>query len=1849
LCAQIQRDPGFLTAPRDRGEYTNTVHIKRAPLPESQRDASTRNATSSTVGDIRPAVIGGEPTESAEERLRNLISSETLDDIIEPYLKEHYFHATFLYNVRTKPHTAPEAARMIRHAVRMHGWVMAPAHTRNHWATAIFAYNENNHHGVVSYIFDSAPSPMTFRDWDKLIASMGFAAPFKSAHAIQPRGSNECGLHVIWIASMQSRDSRRPFLPPATGDRVSLRELRSVLVPTIGTGLNPAVAALIDKSITTEGAGRDTHARLSNNRLMCHANACVQALAKCYYVGDVADDSVTAQVLRDLSDDSKSPTQLPEDLRVGEGVQDALEAMDHIVKLSPSLRDMTSIVGTDGDQDCMCNALLVSPARSVSDAIAAFNQFVICEPLPRVLIVGVERGTSDRGSVKARMHADKFVQLLGAQYKLRSAVVHTGAGNDDGHFVALVRDVSNWDWRVVDDTRTYPPRGDIDISVASILIYEKVPPHIRTDASCGQSPPIAPTECIVVTDPPADEHETITVSDTDAESTPACGADADALRANRKKAVRANSFVADNVISAYVKAMRTHMRANTLVLDSQETECLIRAQRRSYYHPDEWEKKLKSLKRRARDAATIAFIVHHNNHYLCAIAERSTAKICVYDSMIDYHTKTRKNIATTLARVVEQAFEDLRTFEVEVQDHMRQQSAGSNDCALFALSTAWFGGVPSAVLTREQLVNEVMLARRESRTRSTPDTTSRSIRWSFQPLHVSAEHPIGHAHVRKAMKHLSRGDIVVVNFTEKGGERCEWLGKVTVGGNTPCTAARVSFSQSRCPLCGEWHALDDEHKTLMYPVPFGEHEYFEITQVESIEPTVVQCHRHDDECQSIDSESDDEGEAEPTSCVQTMPKPESAPIIGKRQISLTKEMPKEALEARHPLRALPTNDPLLTTGAIAQKWFIHKGKPMDVHAVVWKRLAESTRNAHRREIYHIKHMDPQTATLPFAKAVVQSVMKRADARNWAWSTTSATLSTVATALKSLPLYTTCTTGIDLRADPYYIDALRTAQRLARSTAIKPKKSEALAFEQFESVRQQLKRPGAVSLLNLAWFLAARVGDARQIAAENLTIHEAQAGDDAIGVRIQALFTKGKGASFWGPYTIQGYVPTSVAKRLLEHKRSAPTPQSELFTKADQAEISAVVNAIEGCSLRSIRRGALVFFSQCGATDENIQMLSGHKRKDTLMRYLGWGHHSSEAAKAARARAVLANAKHVTAGEAAQMNRHPMHMGQWSGVCGKQGKRIASPPQLFPYKPPSGAELGIRQRQETAHWPLKLNRVSLVDWDALERLVEDPELLHNVRLARSWVTTADNFGVTWPPMVSTQIPYSNFTASQILEIMDYGKLVPWPEDAPIRCYAKGFPTPQFSSEQLRPVWEPANNAAIDRDALSSLGYPSRLEGRQGIARCTYFIDFDYRAYFDEFGVNPELYPYYVIRVREPVPVTVNGETKFYHTFALTREPMGATHSAHVAQTFTWAVCEPLIRDKEVFVRTMIDNVGIGSNDAEAFVAAVRTFLERSDKVGATIKGRENIPSTAEGILAAGRAGAKGPTTFLGETWADGLVRNSDSNVQKLSQAFDRLRSAIDDPMNRSPTVVTRRQVAALISLATWMASTIDIPMNRYYPLIRTYSDLARQPGKWDERARVDATLVNNVGKLVGPLIENNPVRPMVLRPASARNEDYDVIAIVDASASGFGAFVSIRGEVYELRSGFSKEIPHSAWAEPEAAKRVVQWIRIQCPDGNLAVVSDHAALTSGQRRWWSGHGGVSTAYHINAFFEALYQGDAAKRADVFYVKGEENPADAPSRANRVGDPLRFKRSDFTIPPLASFQNGIVPPQRPWWHV
>jgi len=922
------------------------------------------------------------------------------------------------------------------------------------------------------------------------------------------------------------------------------------------------------------------------------------------------------------------------------------------------------------------------------------------------------------------------------------------------------------------------------------------------------------------------------------------------------------------------------------------------------------------------------------------------------------------------------------------------------------------------------------------------------------------------------------------------------------------------------------------------------------------------------------------------------------------------------------------------TGAAGQSWHIFAGKPPHVHELVWRKLAACTRAQHLRWLHCIRGMHADLLRRPLPAAIVEYVLRMANARRWCWATVSSALSACASALAQLPVYTSEQHSIDVRSDPYFAQALHHAQRMARTTAGKASLSTGMTLEQLESLTgsRGIKAPNPRLLLLLGWHLGARIGDLRQVRPCDIVVRHREARADG-AVPVAVTFRFGKGAAFWGPYSVHAVLPRRVAAELTAAINARPADEA-LFSLHDQATLSHAIAAVaQGTgrlNLRSVRRGAIQDAAQRGLSDADVMRLSGHRRLDTLYRYLGWGI-GSHTAKHAAIRRYQAAVPRGGGADAVAMppGAQPPKMGLHSGFTGARGRRVEAPPEFFPKKPPTREQCGVLPGadHDTSHYQLHIKETSRVDWQAVQSMALGTPLQQAVEKARSWCTSEQWYG---PPLnvEPRKIPSAGFTADQVRQLLRADKIRP--HHGPVRGFVKAFTVAQHAKRRLRVIAEPAMNQTVEREHMYQLAYPSRLERRARARGAKFSVEFDFAAYFDQFQLAEDVMPRFVLRSRE--------EVDGHRLFALTRMPMGASFAPGAAQAVTSALVYPLVDMSGVRVDTMIDNVRIVADSKAAFVRAVRTFFQRVRAARITLNDAAEWEGLSDDAMACRCAVTEAPRVFLGEKYVGDTVANSDAAVEKLTAALDRYvkRTDPEDPEARQ---YSHRNFASFVGLMLFMAHTVNVPLTKLHTLLRAYGAIISGTNDWDATCVISSEAVERqVLNLAAFLIRNEPVPLPVLRPPEPELDAYDVAIEVDASLAAWGAVVRFNksGRTVTLQQRWSTPVSHSAHAEPRAGRRAVLWARAQPGFANarIAVVTDHVAMATGQRRWYASYGGFSTSFFLNSFFEELYDHGGG---EVFHIDGVRNGADQLSRDPRAPLTMAVREVDLSFTDLRSLRH------------
>ena len=951
-----------------------------------------------------------------------------------------------------------------------------------------------------------------------------------------------------------------------------------------------------------------------------------------------------------------------------------------------------------------------------------------------------------------------------------------------------------------------------------------------------------------------------------------------------------------------------------------------------------------------------------------------------------------------------------------------------------------------------------------------------------------------------------------------------------------------------------------------------------------------------------------------------------------------------------------------------REWKIVDKKPDRVPLIEWAALSSSTRRNHIKILHEIQQLPFKENNTALPDAIVNMVLERGCSRGWRWSTAATYLSSCASACRDLTFYTDANEGIQLDKSHSFKTALSQACKLAKTSLGEPVKSRAFTMEEFNRLSEALKETEAWYLLQLTWYIAGRIGDVRRLVPQCIYIDLESAADDQQYVTVKAKFVEGKGAAFWGPYTITTSMPREVAQQLSEYLRDKPV-DSHAFTVRHQSAVSKAIAKLypDHHSVRSLRRGRLVTLADQGMTDLDLQQLSGHKKKSTLMRYLGWGHHSCDGKRTAKeaARADEAAVKKVLGGAATDVKG--MWAGANSGLRGVAGKRRQETPQLFSAKAPSRSECGLPSDgdEDTSDWIVHApDFKNCLQSHAILDAAQAPDLKQAMEQTEEYRTGSSHYGDTGPPLTPDQIPLAKFAPFAVRQMLQNNLISPFDlESMQIKSGCNAFLNAEPHKKRWRIITETLFNRTLDKSRLPPLEYPSGREVAANVANKKYAIEFDFKGYYFQIllGDNKE---YYVIRTKEPI----YWEGQYHNLFVFNKMPMGGAHSAHVAQTSTWCLLEPVM-EMDVYTATMIDNVLIAADDPKEFVKAVKTFLSQCDKFSATVNKRESYDVSDAAILQKGRdfynakAGkdANERSVFLGVAYQGNKVGNSEKNLKKLRDAYERLQQASSNPQD---VKVTRRQLASIISLCAWMAYVLQIPLCHHGGVLRLFSMLEQKSGSWDDHVVIEHRTLNTLRPLVQQILDNFLVEPYC--PEVPADNDgkvlpashYDIVIICDAYLKGWGGYVWIDKDMYEVKQGWALENKYSAHAEPQAAMSILQWAKRMYREKfgskarpSVALVTDHEAIPQRQRRPISGRGGFSPAYHLNQFYRELYGEDGRNNGQVFYVEGHRNVADAVSRKPEIGDPLTWDYIvDRRLPNLDQFTHPYKRPKeldRKWW--
>lgn len=303
-------------------------------------------------------------------------------------------------------------------------------------------------------------------------------------------------------------------------------------------------------------------------------------------------------------------------------------------------------------------------------------------------------------------------------------------------------------------------------------------------------------------------------------------------------------------------------------------------------------------------------------------------------------------------------------------------------------------------------------------------------------------------------------------------------------------------------------------------------------------------------------------------------------------------------------------------------WHIFGHQPPHVSTVSWNSVTPAVRQHHIRCLNKLKAMPHELLRLNIASAVLECVRRDAVARQWSPSTLLKEYAAMAGALRDLTLYTTENRGVHLSEFPEWRAAQITARRMERE--VDRNQFPPILHEQYMTALQNLRMssPQAALFLGMMWALAARAGDVGCLRQKDVILRPEVREDGTVPLGIEQRF--GKGTRFRGTYWP---CSTLLKEEAAELKRtcSQRTPDQLLFPDQDtvRTQVRKALRAENRqAALPSIRRGAIRHLAGLGVSEAILMRLTGHKRVETLYRYIGLGPRPTQEAAVAQDGASL---------------------------------------------------------------------------------------------------------------------------------------------------------------------------------------------------------------------------------------------------------------------------------------------------------------------------------------------------------------------------------------------------------------------------------------------------------------------------------------------------------------------------------------------------------------------------------------------------------------------------------------------------
>lgn len=495
------------------------------------------------------------------------------------------------------------------------------------------------------------------------------------------------------------------------------------------------------------------------------------------------------------------------------------------------------------------------------------------------------------------------------------------------------------------------------------------------------------------------------------------------------------------------------------------------------------------------------------------------------------------------------------------------------------------------------------------------------------------------------------------------------------------------------------------------------------------------------------------------------------------------------------------------------------------------------------------------------------------------------------------------------------------------------------------------------------------------------------------------------------------------------------------------------------------------------------------------------------------------------------------------------------------------------------WPLDVPAVSVLNYAAIERLVQGETYEHKVKEALSWVTDPDAYN-------ALHLPYNNMDPiicarkshefePDLQSLKDKG-FVTEIARSQVKEFVHGFTVPKPKKQTRRTILD-----GRPQNAKQSEPPHTQLPGLEDVIRLaqrfSFCREYDGTGWFHQFGLHPDIARHWVLRV---------GKGRYRWN----RMPMGWSRSVYVAHTVAEALAA--VTSEHAFILVYVDNVYVFGDTIEAVEQLSHAFEERCTEVGAQFSVSTDTTTilTVLGI----------EVNLMLKTIA--LPQKFIAKATLVKDMFDELWWERGSSVQRPTTHLIWRVFGAL----TWGGRILGIRSCQYPHwiawLCRRAHQLAERPQLWHSPCGIWPSARRELHAFLDKILTNQP--RSILRMDSVAHTLF-----TDASGSGYaivhegdlGRIVSRRwGPDMYSRPIAEKELYAVCQGVHDAMLHVPTHVR------HFSVLCDNANVVTWCTRW------RGKSLFSNRLLQQLAHSLGSRQLSVHWISTHDNIADEPSR-------------------------------------